>query len=181
MDWCALTAASAAAAYDRGLLAIVNMQIAVTATKLSQAVKPKWLRTPDFGLRASGASVIEPRIKVDDSWPPRCVSSRQLAVVLVDGCTSRRSATPPRDRAADFEWFETKVRPILVDHCYTCHSADTKPAGGLRVDDRNGLLAGGNSGAAVVPGDPAASLLLKRVSHKNPKSADAQGGPTSDG
>jgi cytochrome c553 len=74
----------------------------------------------------------------------------------------------PRDRAADFEWFETKVRPILVDHCYTCHSADTKPAGGLRVDDHHGLLAGGNSGAAVVPGDPAASLLLKRVNHKDP-------------
>jgi cytochrome c553 len=76
--------------------------------------------------------------------------------------------TAPGEHAADFELFETKVRPILVDHCYTCHSADTKPAGGLRVDDRNGLLAGGNSGAAVVPGDPAASLLLKRVSHKNP-------------
>jgi len=76
---------------------------------------------------------------------------------------------PPGDRAAGLEWFETKVRPILVDHCYTCHSADTKPAGGLRVDDRNGLLAGGNSGAAVVPGDPAASLLLKRVNHTDAK------------
>ena len=56
-----------------------------------------------------------------------------------------------------------------MDHCYTCHSADTKPAGGLRVDDRDGLLSGGNSGAAVVPGDPAASLLIARVSHKNAK------------
>src|SRR5580704_9264330 len=74
----------------------------------------------------------------------------------------------PRERAADFEFFETTVRPILVDHCYTCHSADTKPAGGLRVDDRNGLLVGGNSGAAVVPGDPATSVLLQRVNHKNP-------------
>jgi hypothetical protein len=76
---------------------------------------------------------------------------------------------PSGEGAADLEWFETKVRPILVDHCYTCHSADTKPAGGLRVDDRNGLLAGGNSGAAVVPGDPAASLLLKRVNHTDAK------------
>ena len=45
-----------------------------------------------------------------------------------------------------------------------CHSAETKPAGSLRVDDRNGLLVGGNSGAAVVPGYAAASLLLNRVS-----------------
>ena len=90
-----------------------------------------------------------------------------LSVLLVLAVPSAFGASPG-ERVADFEWFETKVRPILVDHCYTCHSADTKPAGGLRVDDRNGLLAGGNSGAAVVPGDPGASLLLKRVSHKKP-------------
>src|SRR5580658_8968119 len=71
----------------------------------------------------------------------------------------------PKPTTERLDFFEKKVRPILVSHCYTCHSADTKPAGGLRVDDRNGLLAGGNSGAAVVPGDPAASLLLKRVNH----------------
>ena len=91
-----------------------------------------------------------------------------LAVVLVMAAPSAFGDSPG-ERAADLEWFETKVRPILVDHCYTCHSADTKPAGGLRVDDRNGLLAGGNSGPAVVPGDPGASLLLKRVSHENPR------------
>ncbi len=91
-----------------------------------------------------------------------------LAAVLVVGVPAA-FAGAPREKAADLEWFETKVRPILVDHCYTCHSADTKPAGGLRVDDRNGLLTGGNSGPAVVPGDPSASLLLERVKHKNPK------------
>ncbi len=90
-----------------------------------------------------------------------------LALVLVMA-VSPSSGAPAGERAADLERFETKVRPILVDHCYTCHSADTKPAGGLRVDDRNGLLTGGNSGPAVVPGDPGASLLLKRVDHKNP-------------
>lgn len=64
---------------------------------------------------------------------------------------------------AKIEFFEKKVRPILVGHCYACHSAETKPAGELRVDDRNGLLTGGNSGPAVVPGEPEKSLLLKRV------------------
>jgi cytochrome c553 len=67
------------------------------------------------------------------------------------------------------EFFEKKVRPILVNHCYACHSADTKPAGLLRLDDRNGALRGGQSGAAIVPGDPEKSLLLLRVSHQDPK------------
>ena len=56
-----------------------------------------------------------------------------------------------------------------MSHCYTCHSADTKPAGGLRVDDRHGLLTGGNTGPAVVPGKPEESLLLQRVTHKDTK------------
>ena len=61
-------------------------------------------------------------------------------------------------------FFEKKIRPILARHCYTCHAADTKPSGNLRVDDRNGLLTGGNAGPAVVPGNPEKSLLLRRVS-----------------
>jgi cytochrome c553 len=68
-----------------------------------------------------------------------------------------------RDQTAQLEFFEKKVRPILVSHCYTCHSADTNAKGGLRVDDRNGLLKGGNTGPAIVPGDPGKSQLLKRV------------------
>jgi len=70
---------------------------------------------------------------------------------------------------AQTDFFETKVRPILVNHCYACHSADTKPAGGLRLDDRNGAFKGGQSGPAVVPGDPQKSLLLQRVRHEDPK------------
>ena len=67
------------------------------------------------------------------------------------------------------DYFEKKVRPILVTHCSNCHSADTKPAGGLRVDDRNGLLVGGNNGPAIVPGSPEKSLLLKRSTQKEEK------------
>lgn len=66
-------------------------------------------------------------------------------------------------------FFEKRVRPVLVNNCYGCHSAETKPAGDLRVDDRNGLLRGGLSGAAVVPGDASKSLLLARVRHSDPK------------
>ena len=48
---------------------------------------------------------------------------------------------------------------------YTCHSADTNSKGGLRVDDRDGLLVGGNSGPAVVPGKPGESLLIRAILH----------------
>lgn len=65
--------------------------------------------------------------------------------------------------------FEGKVRPILVGRCYACHSAATKPAGFLRVDDRAGFFRGGDSGPAVVPGKPEASLLLQRIEHADPR------------
>lgn len=65
--------------------------------------------------------------------------------------------------------FETKVRPILVGRCYSCHSAATKPAGFLRVDDRTGFFRGGDSGPAVVPGKPEASLLMQRIEHTDPR------------
>ncbi len=90
-------------------------------------------------------------------------------------------AAAPPDDPAKVAFFEKKVRPILVDHCYLCHSADTKPSGDLRVDDRNGLLAGGNSGPALVLGKPEQSLLLQRVSHKDAKKRmPAEGKPLSE-
>ncbi|MSR58294.1 MAG: DUF1549 domain-containing protein [Planctomycetaceae bacterium] len=73
------------------------------------------------------------------------------------------------DDDAAVEFFEKKVRPLLVDHCYTCHSADTNSKSGLRVDDRNGLLAGGDRGPAILPGKPQESLLIEAVSQVNEK------------
>ena len=67
------------------------------------------------------------------------------------------------------EFFEQKIGPIFVNHCYGCHSAETKVAARLRVDDYNGILRGGQSGPAVVPGDPESSLLIARVSHTDAK------------
>ncbi|MBB5033780.1 PSD1 and planctomycete cytochrome C domain-containing protein [Prosthecobacter vanneervenii] len=89
-----------------------------------------------------------------------------LAVFVASSGSLLHAADPI---AAKIEFFEKKIRPLLADHCYTCHSADTKPDGGLRVDDLKGLLNGGKSGPAVVAGDPAKSLLLQRVSHADPK------------
>ena len=61
----------------------------------------------------------------------------------------------------ELEFFEKKIRPVLSQKCYACHSAASKPLqGGLQVDSRDGLRKGGGSGAAVVPKDPGKSLLL---------------------
>ena len=71
--------------------------------------------------------------------------------------------TVPSQDAAGLEFFEKKIRPLLADNCFNCHSTNTNSRGGLRVDDRNGLISGGDRGAAIVPGDPEKSLLIKAV------------------
>lgn len=65
------------------------------------------------------------------------------------------------------EFFETKIRPVLVEHCYECHSSEASSLEGeLRLDLKAGWQSGGASGeAAIVPGDPAASLLIRMVRH----------------
>lgn len=68
------------------------------------------------------------------------------------------------DAGADF--FENKIRPVLVEHCYKCHSqAAKKERGGLTLDTRAGLRKGGETGPAIVPGKPEQSLLIKAVRH----------------
>ncbi len=77
------------------------------------------------------------------------------------------------------EFFESKVRPVLADTCYRCHSADAgKSKGGLTVDSRDALLKGGDTGPAVVPADPAKSLLIKAITYADP---DLQMPPSSTG
>ena len=61
--------------------------------------------------------------------------------------------------------FETHIRPVLAQRCYPCHSAakTAAPQGGLALDSAAGIRKGGNSGAAITPGDPDASLLIKAI------------------
>jgi hypothetical protein len=70
---------------------------------------------------------------------------------------------PAANEEVLLEFFEKKVRPLLIDNCNNCHSATTNSRGGLRVDDRNGLILGGGRGAAIVPGHPEKSLLIAAV------------------
>jgi cytochrome c553 len=59
------------------------------------------------------------------------------------------------------EFFETRIRPILANNCYSCHT--TTAMGGLKIDSREGLIKGGKSGPAIVPGKPEESLLIRAV------------------
>ena len=64
------------------------------------------------------------------------------------------------------EFFEARIRPVLVEHCYPCHNSAEKAKGGLALDHRAALLEGGDSGAALVVGKPDESLLLLAMRHE---------------
>jgi hypothetical protein len=66
------------------------------------------------------------------------------------------------------QFFETRIRPVLVENCYRCHSASEQGTrGGLAIDSREGLLAGGESGPAIVPGSLSESLLWNAINHRD--------------
>ena len=69
--------------------------------------------------------------------------------------------------AEDHAFFESKVRPVLVERCYECHSG-VNSKGGLLLDTRQGWAKGGKSGPAIVPGKPDESLLIKAIRHTDP-------------
>src|SRR5438094_7666164 len=85
-------------------------------------------------------------------------------------CTALCLLLPPANtRAADnqaqpagAESFEKSVRPVLSANCFMCHGPE-KQKGNLRLDSRTGMLSGGDSGPAIVPGHPEESLLVKAV------------------
>ncbi len=79
-------------------------------------------------------------------------------------CLALNAAMALADDAAKLDHFEKKIRPVLIAHCYQCHSAAAMKAdklkGGLLLDTRAGLVAGGESGPVIVPGKPTESSLL---------------------
>ena len=83
------------------------------------------------------------------------------APLLCQMAAEARQTAPATATAATAEYFETRVRPVLAANCYDCHT--DQRMGGLRLDSREGLLKGGRSGTAIVPGDPDKSLLIVAV------------------
>ena len=84
-------------------------------------------------------------------------------ILSLSASTALSAQTP------DIEFFESKIRPVLAQKCYSCHSSKMPaPKGSLVLDTREGLLKGGVSGPAVVPGKPAESHLIKALSYSDP-------------
>ena len=95
------------------------------------------------------------------SLPASCMTF----VALVGGFPAGTPEGPPT--AGQLEFFEKEIRPLLVDHCYPCHSSQVaSPLAGLRLDSREAALEGGQSGPAVVPGKPEESPLVHRIQGK---------------
>ena len=87
-----------------------------------------------------------------------------LMLSLAAGTALRLPAAEPT--ATELEFFEKKIRPVLVVHCYECHSAKSKTVrGNLLLDSRDALRAGGDSGPAVVPGQPDRSPLIQALQY----------------
>ena len=113
-------------------------------------------------------------LSLDEYLP---VHARQQAAIA--GAAKRENPAakvePTRPTAVDapitpeqLAFFETKVRPALVAHCYKCHSSSAeKIKGGLVLDTREGTRRGGDTGAAVVPGNLDESLLIQAIRYKD--------------
>jgi cytochrome c553 len=93
---------------------------------------------------------------------------RGVAIFVAAALSSTGTLTAATDTAEGVQFFEKRIRPVLVQKCYECHAADAKKIkGGLLLDTRKGIRQGGDTGPAVVPGDVAQSLLLPAMRHED--------------
>jgi mono/diheme cytochrome c family protein len=101
-----------------------------------------------------------------------CASRSLILAVSLSFALGSASAAPPSPKPvsakAGADFFEKQIRPILVQHCYQCHSGDAKKAkGGFLLDTREGLRKGGKSGPVITPGHPDESLLIEAVRYES--------------
>lgn len=92
-----------------------------------------------------------------------------LAWLLLPALPAHPQAAPASE-ATSLEFFENRIRPVFVEHCYKCHGPDAlHPKGGLRLDSKAGLIAGGDSGQRLIdPDHPGASRLIRALRHSDP-------------
>ena len=90
---------------------------------------------------------------------------RHVSILIVAFASLRALAT---DGPSDFAFFESRIRPVLIEKCYSCHSAEAeKVKGGLLLDTREGIRKGGDTAPAVVPGDVKGSLLVRAIHYED--------------
>jgi mono/diheme cytochrome c family protein len=90
---------------------------------------------------------------------------------MVGNAWSMEPFAPPERIAttAQTEFFESQIRPILLEKCFECHASDTDQSGGLSLDSSDSIWKGGDSGPALLLSDLASSLLLRAVEYRDPK------------
>ena len=98
-------------------------------------------------------------------WSALLVVLNWIAIEPLSGAEKAATAEPTVEQLA---FFEKRVRPLLIERCYECHSADAdKIKAGLQVDGREWILKGGESGPAIVVGHPGKSLLIESVKYES--------------
>jgi cytochrome c553/mono/diheme cytochrome c family protein len=113
--------------------------------------------------------------------PPRLAGTgvRRTTTLVLGFLCWFHLGTPSVAQAKDSdEFFEKRIRPVLATSCHSCHTGSA--LGGLRVDSREGLLTGGKSGPAIVPGKPEESLLIRAVQQVDEKLKMPMGGKLKD-
>ena len=91
-----------------------------------------------------------------------------LAILATGALAALSTGSAAQQGKEGVATFEKHIRPLLIKHCYSCHSAKAeKLKGGLLLDNRNGMMSGGDTGPAIVPGEPDQSLLLKAVRYED--------------
>ncbi|QDV68875.1 Planctomycete cytochrome C [Rosistilla carotiformis] len=99
---------------------------------------------------------------------PSHAQCRRIVAALLISVASTTSWGAELGNADPLEFFEKRVRPVLVEHCYSCHSVEaSKLQAGLRVDSRAALIQGGDSGTSLQPGDADGSLLVEAVRYES--------------
>src|SRR5262249_30980158 len=106
-----------------------------------------------------------PQTRRGAAMPRTCLLLAVSATLAAVSPVASARASDPDPRGIEF--FEKKIRPVLAENCYKCHSRRAKKQqGGLLLDSKSGVLKGGDSGPAVVPGKVDESLLLKALRHR---------------
>ena len=143
---------------------LVNDQVVVEAFESGTA--GMWKKLGPFAARS-----VEGKLKVSARAASHGAANLSGVEVwagegMIAAVAGPKFAGEPTEEQTEF--FERKIRPVLADHCYKCHSAGAeKIKGGLVLDSRAGMQKGGDTGAAITPGDPDASLLIEAVRHQN--------------